>query len=87
MSGAKPLFEADRLSWHGKYLKSAKHLLVDFVVTPTGLDNAIAVASELFLALEARKHRVVIAPNAEPFHHSASILHTFLHNIAYVRYP
>lgn len=68
ISGTKPLFEAGRLSWHGKYLKPAKRLLVDLVVTQTGLDKAIAFANALFLALEARDHRVVIAPNAEQFH-------------------
>ena len=60
--------EAGRLSWHGKYLKPAKKLLVDLTVTQTGLDKAIAFANELFLALEARDHRVVIAPNSERFH-------------------
>ncbi len=68
VSGAKPLFEAGRLSWRGKYLKPAKKLLVDLAVTQTGLDKAIAFANELFLAFEARDHRVVIAPNSERFH-------------------
>jgi len=68
VSGAKPLFEAGRLSWHSKYLKPAKRLLVDLAVTKTGLDKAIAFANDLFLALEARDHRVVIAPNSEQFH-------------------
>ena len=68
VSGAKRLFEAGRLSWQGKYLKPAKKLLVDLAVTQTGLDKAIAFANELFLALEARDHRVVIAPNSERFH-------------------
>jgi len=68
VSGAKPLFEAGRLSWHGKYLKPAKKLLVDLAVTQAGLHKAIAFANEFFLALEARDHRVVIAPNAELFH-------------------
>ena len=67
VSGAKPLFEAGRLSWHGKYLKPAKKLLVGLAVTQTWLDRAIAFANELFLALEARDHRVVIAPNSEQF--------------------
>jgi len=66
--GSKPLFEAGRLSWHGKYLKPAKKLLVDLAVTQTGLDRANAFANELFLALETRDHRVVIAPNSEQFH-------------------
>lgn len=68
VGGAKALFEAGRLSWHGKYLKPARKLLVDLTVTQTGLDKAIAFANELFLALEARDHRVVIAPNSERFH-------------------
>lgn len=68
VSGAKPLFEAGRLSWQGKYLKPAKKLLVDLAVTQTGLDKAIAFANELFLAFEATDHRVVIAPNSERFH-------------------
>ena len=38
------------------------------MVTQTGLDKAIAFANEFFLALEARDHRVAIAPNAELFH-------------------
>ena len=68
VSGAKPLFQADCLSGHGKYLKPAKNLLVDLVVTQTGLDKAIAFANELFLALEARDHRLVIAPNSDRLH-------------------
>ncbi len=68
VSGAKPLFEAGRLSWTGGYLKPVKRLLVDLAVTKTGLDKALAFANEFFLALEARDHRVVIAPNSEPFH-------------------
>jgi len=68
VSGAKPLFEAGRLSWRTQYLKPAKRLLVDLAVSKTGLDKTIAFANELFLALEARDHRVVIAPNSERFH-------------------
>lgn len=68
VSGAKPVFEAGRLSWNGTYLKPAKKLLIDLAVTKTGLDKAVAFANELFLALEVRGHRVVIAPNSEQFH-------------------
>lgn len=68
VSTAKPLFEAGRLSWRTKYLKPTKRLLVDLAVTKTGLDHAIAYANQLFLALEARDHRVVIAPSSEQFH-------------------
>lgn len=66
--GAKELFEAGRLSYEGGYLKPAKHLLPDLVVTKSGLDKALAFANQLFLSLEERGHRVVIAPYAEHFH-------------------
>lgn len=67
ITGAKPLFEAGRLSYHAGYLKPTKRLLVDLAVTKTGLGRALSFANQLFLALEARGHRVVIAPNSEPF--------------------
>lgn len=68
LAGAKPLFEVGRLTWDAKYLKPAKRLLVDLAVTKSGLDNALDFANQLFLALEAREHRVVIAPTHEMFH-------------------
>ena len=68
MIGAKPLFETGRLSYHSEYLKPAKKLLVDLVVTKNGLDKALSFANQLFLALEARGYRAVIAPNSERFH-------------------
>ncbi|MGA8261214.1 MAG: hypothetical protein WB783_13460 [Arenicellales bacterium] len=68
VAGAKPHFEPGRVSYHGGYLKPAKKLLVDLAVTKTGLDKALFFANQLFLALEARGHRVVIAPNSEHFH-------------------
>ena len=64
---AKPLFEAGRLSYSAGYLKPAKRLLIDLAVTKTGLDKALSFANQLFLALEARGHRVLIAPNSEQF--------------------
>lgn len=67
LAGAKPLFEAGRLSWDAKYLKPAKKLLVDLAVTKDGLDKALDFANQLFLALEAREHRVMIAPTHETF--------------------
>ena len=65
--GAKPLFEAGRLAYHAGYLKPAKRLLVDLAVTKTGLDRALAFANQLFLALDARGYRVLIAPNTQQF--------------------
>ena len=65
--GAKALFEAGRLSYGVGYLKPSKRLLVDLAVTRTGLDRALAFANQLFLALEDRGYRVVIAPPTEGF--------------------
>ncbi|MEN8133677.1 MAG: hypothetical protein ABFS45_26660, partial [Pseudomonadota bacterium] len=67
-TGAKPLFEAGRLSYQAEYLKPAKRLLIDLAVTKSGLDKALSFANQLFLALEARRYRVLIAPNSEHFH-------------------
>ena len=64
----RPFFESGRLSYRGEYLKPAKKLLVDLVVSKGGLDKALVFANEFFLALEARGHRVMIAPNHERFH-------------------
>lgn len=66
ITGVKALFEAGRLSESAGYLKPAKRLLVDLAVTKTGLDKALAFANTLFLALEERGYRVVIAPTGEP---------------------
>lgn len=65
--GAKPLFEAGRLSYDTGYLKPAKKLLVDLVVAKTGLDKALSFGNRLFSALEENGYRVLIAPNSEPF--------------------
>ncbi len=64
---AKSHFEAGRLSYSAGYLKPAKRLLIDLAVTKTALDKALSFANQLFLALEARGHRVPIAPNSERF--------------------
>ena len=68
ISRARPLFDVERLSYYGGYLKRTKKLLVDLAVTKTGLDKALAFANEFFLSLEARNHRVEIAPHSELFH-------------------
>lgn len=67
VAGVKTLFEGGRLSYDTGYLKPAKRLLLDLAVTKTGLDKALSFASELFLTLEDQGHRVLIAPNGEPF--------------------
>lgn len=65
--GAKELFEAGRLSRDGGYLKPSKRLLLDLVVSPTGLDKALKLADRLYSALEHQGHQVLIAPNHESF--------------------
>ena len=67
VTGVKALFEGGRLSYDTGYLKPAKKLLVDLAVTKAGLDKALSFGNELFLALEDQGHRVLIAPNGEPF--------------------
>jgi hypothetical protein len=66
--GAKEHFEAGRLSYEADYLKPSKKLLVDLVISRTGLDKALSFANQLFLSLEGKGYRVVIAPNSEQFH-------------------
>ncbi len=68
LTGVKTHFEAGRLSYEGEYLKPAKRLLPDFVVTKAGIDKALSFANELFLSLEESGHRVVIAPHGEYLH-------------------
>ncbi|WP_051320579.1 hypothetical protein [Cupriavidus sp. amp6] len=65
LAGAKAIFEGGRIGHGAGYLKPTKKLLVDVVVTKTGLDKGISFANKLFLALEEDGHRVVIAPHSE----------------------
>ena len=57
LQGVKELFETGRLSWDIGYLKPAKRLLPDLVVSKTGLDKAVSFANQLFQELEARGDR------------------------------
>jgi len=66
--GARAHFETGRLSREAGYLKPYKKKLVDLVVSETGLDKAVSFATMLFLSLEDRGYRVVLAPNGEHFH-------------------
>ena len=65
--GARNHFTTGRLSDEGEYYKPFKQLLVDLVVSKTGLDKALSFANELFLSLERKGHHVVIAPKSESF--------------------
>lgn len=57
-----------RLSYEGDYLKPSKRLLVDLVVTKTGLEKALDFANQLFLELEDRGHRVDFRRVGERFY-------------------
>ena len=60
--GAKEHFLASRKIDDAEHLKPYKKLLVDITVSRSGLDKALALANDLFNALESAGHRVVIAP-------------------------
>jgi hypothetical protein len=51
--GARAHFDVATTSYDSNYLKPAKRLLVDLVVSKIGLDKALALANQLFLELEA----------------------------------
>jgi len=66
--GARTHFVTGRLSYEAGYLKPSKKKLVDLVVSETGLDKALSFATMLFLSLEGKGYRVVLAPSGEQFH-------------------
>ncbi|WP_051402210.1 hypothetical protein [Lutibaculum baratangense] len=60
---AEPMIKvAARFDVSGSYLKPYKKLLVDVTASKAALDKALEFANDLFNALEAAGHRVVIAP-------------------------
>lgn len=67
IDGAKPHFESGRVSHFTSHLKPAKKLLVDLIVTKTGLDKALSFANRLFSLCEECGYRVVIAPTGERY--------------------
>jgi hypothetical protein len=66
--GARAHFDVDSTSYDSSYLKPTKRILVDLVVSKTGLDKAMSFANQLFLELEAHDCRVVIAAHGEHLH-------------------
>jgi hypothetical protein len=70
VEGAKGFFESGRYSHETGYLKPDKKLLIDLAVTKSGLDKALQFANQLFLLLEDRGYRVVLAPKGEVFRRS-----------------
>lgn len=68
--GAMELFCAGRESDSG-FLKPSKKLLIDLVVSKGALPRALQIANDLFLLLEERGHRVMIAPQHQHFQRCA----------------
>jgi hypothetical protein len=60
VDGVTPLFEAAYVSDAG-YLRPRKRALPDVFASKQGLENALTLASELYLALEDRGYRVTLA--------------------------
>lgn len=69
--GAKAHFAAGRPVDEGAYLKPYKKLLVDVTASKACLDRALAFANQLFAALEAAGHRVMLAPAGESLRRGA----------------
>lgn len=63
--GAKPLFEKTRRIDDDAYLRPYKRLLVDVTSSEACLQRALDFANQLFNALEAAGHSVVIPPRNE----------------------
>jgi hypothetical protein len=69
--GARGLFEDVRGGREVTYLVPRKTRLVDVFVTPATLDRALKLASDLFLFLEDRGHRVLLAPPGRGYQRAA----------------
>ncbi|MDY0872659.1 FliH/SctL family protein [Dongia rigui] len=73
LAGARELFHGSRTAYDSQYLRPTKQLLVDLVVTESGLDKGLSVANRLFSAFEARGYRVSIAKSEDKFHYRPEI--------------
>ncbi len=62
LAGVKELLDEARRSYRADYQKPRTGKLVDVVVSKSGIDAALQLANQIYLALEARGHRVVLAP-------------------------
>jgi hypothetical protein len=65
--GARTHFETGRPVDEGAYLRPYKKLLVDITTSKAELGRALALASDLFNALESAGYRVTLAHQGEPF--------------------
>jgi hypothetical protein len=67
LSGAREYFDAARVTESG-YLKPIKQLVLDLFVSKDALARGLDLARELYLELEQRGHRVVLAPRDQELH-------------------
>jgi hypothetical protein len=67
--GARAHFKHAREARDNEYVRSFKRSLVDIFVSREALERALKVASELYLALEDRGQRVVLAPSTAHLRH------------------
>jgi hypothetical protein len=68
LDGARGYFDEVRQGNPKTYVVPRKRNLVDVFVTPGTLDRALKIASEMFLFLEDRGQRVVLAPAGRQYH-------------------
>ncbi|HXG71027.1 MAG TPA: hypothetical protein VNJ04_10520, partial [Gemmatimonadaceae bacterium] len=68
MSGVRELFEHTWPVGNSGYLRPRKKLLPDVFCSTATLPRALDVANELYLALEDRGHRVLLAPAGQYSH-------------------
>jgi hypothetical protein len=75
LAGAKAHFDHARdPGYHDEeYVRPYKRYIVDLYVSKEMLDAALTAASQLFLALEDRGHRVVLAPPQERYLHKGCV--------------
>lgn len=64
----RPAFEEVFSADPEAYLRPGKRLMVDLTTSQACLDKSLHFANELFRALTAAGHRVIVAPAEEPFH-------------------
>src|SRR5262249_26284204 len=69
--GAREHFDNARESYDESFVRPFKHNLVDLCVTKDALARALEVANALFLSLEDRGQRVVLAPVDRRYRHVA----------------
>ena len=67
LRNSRPLYTKCRFSHDAGYLRPDKRNLADIIVSEPSLDRALSYMHKLFLTLENRGHRVLLAPSRGPF--------------------